>query len=87
MASLWKVDDDATAALMTEFYRNLWERKLGKLEALRQAQLKMIQSYEPSTGVVRGLGKKLVEIDRTTEGNSTLSPFYWASFQLNGDWR
>src|SRR5262249_38661083 len=38
-ASLWKVDDGATRALMALFYRNLWERKLDAAEALRQAQL------------------------------------------------
>ena len=38
VASLWSVDDRATAAFMTEFYRNLWERKVGKLEALYRAQ-------------------------------------------------
>ena len=42
MASLWKVDDDATAALMAQFYTNLWTRKLPKLEALRQAQLALL---------------------------------------------
>src|SRR5205807_6863733 len=39
IASLWKVDDQATAALMTLFYRHLWQEKLPPLEALRQAQL------------------------------------------------
>lgn len=39
IASLWKVDDWATTVLMEEFYRNLWQTKLSKREALRQAQL------------------------------------------------
>jgi CHAT domain-containing protein len=54
IASLWKVDDAATEALMVEFYRNLWEKKLGKLEALRQAQLAMIRGYDPQQGRLRG---------------------------------
>lgn len=38
LMSLWKVDDDSTRALMTEFYKNLWDRKLGAVSALLEAQ-------------------------------------------------
>ena len=41
---------------MVEFYKNLWEKKLGKLEALRQAQLTMLREYDPTTGKLRGPG-------------------------------
>jgi CHAT domain-containing protein len=41
VASLWAVDDAATAALMALFYRNRWEGKLDPLQALRQAQLEL----------------------------------------------
>jgi CHAT domain-containing protein len=58
VASLWKVDDSATQALMVELYRNLWERKLGKQEALRQAQLAMLERYDPKAGQLRGAGAK-----------------------------
>ena len=41
---------------MGEFSRNLWEQKLGKLEALRQAQLTMLRHYNPVKGQIdRGL--------------------------------
>src|SRR5207253_567375 len=43
VASLWKVDDDATAALMLLFYRNLWEKDQTPLQALRNAQLTMLR--------------------------------------------
>ena len=33
-----EVRDDAARTLMTEFYENLWQKKLSKAEALRQAQ-------------------------------------------------
>jgi CHAT domain-containing protein len=39
VASLWKVDDSATLALMKLFYRQLWQEKQPPLVALRQAQL------------------------------------------------
>ena len=42
LGSLWSISDEATAVLMKEFYTNI--RIMGKPEALRQAQLKMIQS-------------------------------------------
>lgn len=44
VASLWTVEDDSTALLMTEFYRNLIQAKLTKAEALRQAQLSLLNN-------------------------------------------
>jgi CHAT domain-containing protein len=38
------VDDAATSVLMEEFYTNLWQKKLSKLEALRQAQLRVLRN-------------------------------------------
>ena len=52
VASLWQVDDQATATLMTEFYNNLWKKRLGRLEALRQAQLSMLL-LQPGEGLDR----------------------------------
>jgi CHAT domain-containing protein/tetratricopeptide (TPR) repeat protein len=40
VTSLWSVSDAATSVLMEQFYSRLWgEKKVAKLEALRQAQL------------------------------------------------
>jgi CHAT domain-containing protein len=43
VSSLWQVKDESTTELMLEFYRNLWQGHMGKLEALRTAQLKMLE--------------------------------------------
>lgn len=41
VASLWRVEDRATAALMTLFYRAMWEEGLSPAAALRQAQIRL----------------------------------------------
>lgn len=43
--SLWKVDDAATQALMTNFYTNL-SKGGGKLKAFKQAQLQLMLKYK-----------------------------------------
>jgi CHAT domain-containing protein/Flp pilus assembly protein TadD len=83
VTSLWKVDDTATQVLMREFYTNVWQKKLGKLESLRQAQLSMLKRYDPGQRKLRGLD---IPAESTT-GPERGSPFYWAAFVLSGDWR
>jgi CHAT domain-containing protein len=43
MASLWQVDDAATAALMKRFYQNMLQEKLPPAAALRAAQIEMLK--------------------------------------------
>jgi CHAT domain-containing protein len=63
VASLWKVDDVATAELMAEFYKQMFGDGLKPAAALRAAQLKL--SHQPRWR----------------------SPYYWAGFVLQGEWK
>jgi CHAT domain-containing protein len=64
LATLWKVDEVATADTMKLFYEGmLGSQKLRPAAALREAQKQMWQ--------------------RDPNG----SPFYWAAFVLQGEWR
>jgi CHAT domain-containing protein len=88
VTSLWNVPDAATQALMTRFHRNLWEKKdatpLGKLAALREAQLWLIKDGPKNPELLRG---GLVRPDLKSKEGDSVSPFYWAAFVLSGDWR
>ena len=44
IASLWAVSDEATVELMTYFYQQLAQSKATKAEALRQAQLAILNN-------------------------------------------
>jgi CHAT domain-containing protein len=79
VATLWSVNSAATRWLMIDFYRNLWQKKMTRIEALRQAQLKMLRGEFPPPG-------KAVD-DQSPDKSRRLSPFFWAAFTLSGDWR
>jgi CHAT domain-containing protein len=75
VASLWSVADRATAELMTRFHRH---RAAGMStdEALRAAQ----------TELIRGPIRLKTSQGQDMEMDAS-APFFWAAFQLFGDWR
>jgi CHAT domain-containing protein len=93
IASLWKVPDRPTAALMALFYRNLWDRELPPIEALRQAQLEIYRHPEKIADLAASFRGKFAEITGTVEGADPLGPQgkthprLWAAFTLSGPGR
>ena len=63
VASLWKVDDVATAELMKRFYAKMLKENMRPAAALRAAKIEMMNQ------------------ERWSE------PYYWAAFELQGEWR
>ncbi|MEG4196744.1 CHAT domain-containing protein [Microcoleus sp. Pol12A5] len=63
VVSLWNVDDEGTATLMSSFYQGMLQKGLTPAAALRAAQLEMLKQEE------------------------WRSPYYWAAFNLQGEWR
>ena len=78
VASLWKVDDLVTRRLMEIYYRNLWEKGLSRIDALREAQLHMLDNPEITRASLR---------IKKSESAKRISPYYWGAFVLSGDWR
>jgi CHAT domain-containing protein/tetratricopeptide (TPR) repeat protein len=86
VAAFWSVDDEATRVLMARFYENLWTRRMGRLESLREAQLWMLRGAgRAEVARRRGLGP-LDGTSPTTRPGPTPN-LDWAAFVLSGDWR
>jgi CHAT domain-containing protein/Tfp pilus assembly protein PilF len=64
VASLWKVDDEATAALMERFYSHLIKERMSAAAALKAAKVDIMRQRE-----------------------QWRTPYYWAGFVLQGDWK
>ena len=95
IATLWKIPDEATAALMSLFYRNLWTENLSPLESLRRAQLEIYRN----PGKIPALAKEFRGPLKVVAGKSddtSIAPLgpgqtaptrLWAAFTLSGPGR
>jgi CHAT domain-containing protein len=83
VTSLWKVDDQSTRDLMTAFYENIWVKRMPKLEALRQAQLAILN--RSSHGATRPRGPGGVTAATTNLAFARAHPRFWAAWVLSGD--
>ncbi len=90
VASLWKVDDHATAALMSLFYDKLWREGKSPMTALREAQLAVYRDAELGRRIARERGfairkpTSLPDDGRASSDASHAPTRHWASFVVSG---
>jgi CHAT domain-containing protein len=87
IASLWQVDDEATAALMGLFYHKLWVEKMPAAEALRQAQRTLYHHPERIPLLARQRGpdfEKAARLPATPQAATRAPARLWAGFVLSG---
>jgi CHAT domain-containing protein len=94
--SLWKVDDNATALLMTRFYQNLLGKRPGldkplpKAEALQEAKtwlrgLTVKEVEQHLAALPRGEEREKPAAPVPAAVHPYAHPYYWAAFILIGD--
>jgi CHAT domain-containing protein/Tfp pilus assembly protein PilF len=83
MASLWEVSDGGTQALMSAFYKHLKQPGTSKVEALRQAQLDLIDNVSRPAGEEAPRG--VIVASKPADSSGYTHPYYWASFVLIGN--
>ncbi len=87
ISSLWLVSDSGTQELMTNFYEALKIDGMTKAEAIRQAQIALIEGNQ----IAAGADQRFSVVPRNPDeagalSNSRLShPYYWAPFILIGN--
>jgi CHAT domain-containing protein len=89
VASLWKVNDEATSVLMSLFYHKLWREGKPARTALREAQLELYRHPERLPKLVKLRGPDLERelgrpVDNTPANEKRAAVKLWAGFTLSG---
>ncbi len=100
VATLWDVPDDTTARIMTRFYKHLAAPGMSRLTALVQTQREYLANQlrdlddKPSSDMLVSRGKVAIakpDDSKVVPPESFMvppnHPYYWAAFELTGDWR
>jgi Uncharacterized protein conserved in bacteria len=96
IATLWSVFDASTKDIMVEFYRGFRAGKITKAEALRRAQIKVMNGqYKPAAGAAKRSSDIIVFEDEDKDRKPFkvdpkapfAHPYYWSPFTLMGNWR
>jgi CHAT domain-containing protein len=101
LATLWPVADQTTAALMQRIYALREGERLNKAEALRRAQLELLQGklgVPPSDQAATGARGQVLRLGACSPSGAQAPPYvpdpakpyahpyYWAPFILMGNW-
>jgi CHAT domain-containing protein len=88
LASLWDLNDDSTGRLMADFYRR-WKgtKGISKAQALREAQLTLLQSADSDASGKADRGTERADASQPRSGSPYSHPYYWAPFILMGNWQ
>ncbi|MEJ6479948.1 tetratricopeptide repeat protein [Nostoc punctiforme UO1] len=84
IASLWSVNDGGTQALMDVFYAKLKQGNITKAEALRQAQIALINTSKTTESKQRGSSIEIEALPSNVSDRLS-HPYYWAAFILIGN--
>ena len=100
MATLWSVNECSTAEFMRLFYKNKIEGRMNKAEAIRRAQLALLEGNlkltaecsekSQNTGKSRPTKQTSTQSFKRYRWNSAKPfehPYYWSPFILYGNWK
>jgi CHAT domain-containing protein len=94
LATLWQVNDKSTATLMADFYSLRYKDSLDKAQALKTAQINLmnnigidVSTVNPRGELAAAYGSQEAPAADPWTGAGFSHPYYWAPFVLMGNWK